>query len=119
MRLGKGLLTVVVLHVALYAAAGEVPDAPSAILTRSPASLLSPLLPSPDAAEFAPAPVLNLERPKPRKVVDGKFLFLTGLATGLTVADYEMTQSCMARHLCKEADPLLPHSRVGMYGTNI
>ncbi len=126
MRLGGIFLIAAVLLLTLAAAGGEIPDAPSAIVLpeRGVPLVREPLLPNFDIAEFAPAPIVNAavfgpERPRPRRIIDAKFLLLAGISTGLTVADYEMTQSCLARHVCAEADPLLPHSRAGMYATNI
>jgi len=116
--------------VAVLLSAGELPDAPgrdrpvprTAVASPSAADestaltldLAQPVMPA--------RPVISITNPadKPaKKVFDKKFAFLAVLATGLTVADYEMTQRCLARHSCVEADPLLPHSRAGMYATNI
>jgi hypothetical protein len=65
----------------------------------------------------AASPVIG-EAPK-KKILDGKFLLLIGLGTALTIADYEMTLRCLDRRICREANPLLPTSRAGMYATNI
>ena len=54
-----------------------------------------------------------------KKVFDKKFAVLAGLAAGLTIADFEMSQHCLQRHTCVEADPLMPTSHAGMYLTNI
>jgi len=83
-----------------------------------------PLRPVPYHSAMAVQPVLRsamLTAPQPRsgRVFDKKFAFLAAFSTALTVADYEMTVSCLARHACAEADPFLPHTRVGMYATNI
>ena len=56
---------------------------------------------------------------RPRKILDRSFLLLIGAGTGLTVLDFEMTQSCLSRRVCREANPLVPTSRAGMYATNI
>ena len=67
-----------------------------------------------------PLVIAPLSEPRPRKrVVDGKFMLLMGISTGLTIADYEMTLSCLSRHVCKEGNPTLPTSRAGMYASNM
>jgi hypothetical protein len=109
----------------LSAIAAELPDAPSSgrvqpVSVVTPAPRDSSILTATDAAEWAmPAVVLPAETKPARKVFDKKFALLTGLGTALTIADYEMTQHCLAARTCVETDPLLPHSRAGMYGTNI
>ncbi len=117
---GRRWLAAALLFVFAFAAkAAELPDAPSSrAMLPVPAASRSELL----AAAVDPIqPVLPVLAPAkaPRKVFDRKFALLIGLSTALTVADYEMTQSCMARHACVESDPFLPHSRAGMYATNI
>jgi hypothetical protein len=112
------LLLIAVLLCTAVAFAADPPDAPSATkaaLLHSPAEFnASPV--SFDVREFTTAMV---ERPiENKKVVDKKFMVLAGIATGLTIADFEMTQSCMARHLCVETDPLMPTSRAGMYASS-
>lgn len=126
MHLGKGLLVAVLLLCALSAAAADgapVPDAPSFTRLRDTPSVVPVnYVPGFNMAEWAmpsPAAVLIAAVPEKKKVVDTKFLLLMAAGTGLTIADYEMTQHCMARRMCEEADPLLPHSRAGMYATNI
>jgi hypothetical protein len=56
---------------------------------------------------------------KRHKVLDRNFLLLMGVGTALTIVDFEMTQSCLARRVCREANPVVPTSRAGMYATNI
>ncbi len=63
--------------------------------------------------------ISSVGRQKPRKVLDRTFLLMMGAGTALTVLDFEMTQSCLGRHVCMEANPLVPTSRAGMYATNI
>ena len=66
------------------------------------------------------SPVVSpVGRQKHRKVLDRNFLLLMGAGTALTVLDFEMTQSCLARRVCREGNPLVPTSRAGMYATNI
>jgi hypothetical protein len=84
-----------------------------------PAPRDSSILTASDSAEWAmPLAIAPAEKPR-RKVFDKKFGLLVGLGTALTIADYEMTQHCLAARTCVETDPLLPHSRAGMYGTNM
>lgn len=111
-----------VLLCAVSAFAAEPPNAPS--------SLLQPVEPTAALHELSGMPAFNLvesvappviiEPPAPkRRVFDKKFALLAGLAAGLTIADFEMTQRCLHRHTCVEADPLMPTSHAGMYATNI
>jgi hypothetical protein len=115
----KSLLICAMLLLSLAALAGEDPDAPSATrvnaLQRS-AALNTFSIKSFDAAEWA---VIVAPAPVKKKVVDKKFLALTGIATVLTVADFEMTQHCLGNRTCVEADPLMPSSRAGMYASSI
>jgi hypothetical protein len=60
-----------------------------------------------------------LEAPSRRKVVDASFLLMVGAGTALTVIDYEMTLSCLSRRVCREANPILPTTRSGMYVSNL
>jgi hypothetical protein len=116
--MGKSLAVCAMLLVAAMAFATDPPDAPSATrakdlrnsaaLSTSPASTF-------DIDEFAViAPVTAPDK----KVVDKKFLALTGVATVLTVMDFEMTQHCLGNHTCAESDPLMPTSRAGMYASS-
>ena len=103
------------------ALAGEDPEAPSA--TRANALQKSTALNTSAVTSFDPkewaAMVAVARVPVKKKVVDKKFLALTGIATALTVADFEMTQHCLGNHACVEADPLMPSSRAGMYASSI
>jgi hypothetical protein len=54
-----------------------------------------------------------------KRVVDGKFIGMSALAMGLTVADIESTQHCLRNGTCRELNPLMPHSRLGMYAVNV
>ena len=106
----------------LLAADNSIPDSPGAVRAKAGIAADS-VATSFDIAEFralhAPAMfAVAIAKPK-RKVLDKKFLLLAGLGTGLTILDYELTQRCLAAQSCVEADPLLPHSRAGMYATNI
>jgi hypothetical protein len=119
--MGRGLL-IAVLLTAVVAFAGETPDAPSATrayTSRTSAELNNAPFTSFDMNEWNAALVIapRLEAPK-KKVIDKKFLFLTGLATALTITDFEMTQGCLARKACVESDPLVPTSRFGMYASS-
>lgn len=127
--MGQGrrcLAAVLLLSCMLSAMAAELPDAPSSGRVQPVSAVtLAPrdasLLTASDPLEWATPGlvVLPAESPAPRKVFDRKFALLTGLATALTIADYEMTQRCLAARTCVETDPLLPHSRAGMYATNM
>jgi hypothetical protein len=112
-----------VLLLAVSAAAAEPPDAPSTERFQpiDAAAAIHDLSGRPafELAEWV-APPMAIEAPAPaRKVFDKKFALLAGLAVGLTVADFEMTQRCLQRHTCAEANPLMPTSHAGMYATNI
>jgi hypothetical protein len=117
-RWPAGLL---VLLFAMATVAAELPNAPSSN---------RPLLDSDLAEVHAAPPALDLAawvrpiaiEPAParkKKVFDKKFAVLSGLAAGLTIADFEMTQHCLQRRACVEADPLMPTSHAGMYLTNL
>ena len=67
------------------------------------------------ASPLVPVPA-HQER---RKVLDRNFLLLMGIGSALTVIDFEMTQSCLAKRICREANPLVPTSRTAVYATNI
>ena len=117
--MGKSLAicAMLLLSVAVLA---EDPDAPSATrinALQKSAALNTSALASFDAKEWAEM-VVVAPPPVKKKVVDKKFLALTGIATALTVADFEMTQHCLGNHSCVEADPLMPSSRAGMYGSS-
>jgi hypothetical protein len=77
------------------------------------------------ASADAPSYVAPYIRPiEPRKphtehVVDAKFVGMSALAMGLTVADIESTQHCLRNGTCRELNPLMPHSRLGMYAVNV
>jgi hypothetical protein len=62
---------------------------------------------------------IKMETTKPSRVVDRKFVGMSALVLGLTVADIETTQHCLSNSTCKELNPLMPHSRAGMYAVNI
>jgi hypothetical protein len=53
-----------------------------------------------------------------RRVVDKKFWLAVGTACALAVADIELTQQCIQRHVCREANPLLGQSRQRAYAVN-
>ena len=117
---GRGLVFAAVVVLATLAFA-ENPDAPSA--TRANTLRNSAVLNTAPASAFdlnewtAISPVIapGVER---KKVIDKKFLVLTGIATGLTIADFEMTQHCLGKRTCVESDPLMPTSRAGMYASS-
>ena len=47
------------------------------------------------------------------------FWAITASATALTVADVELSQACLQRGTCTEANPLLPSSRRAAYGIQV
>ena len=107
LRLASWLLAIA-LAFAPFAAAAEPPSAPEPQIQTA----------------MAFVPVVPIQRPaerafQPRRVVDTRFVSLNALALGLTVADIEVTQHCLARRTCHELNSLLPHSRVGMYAVNL
>jgi len=129
------------------AEAAEFPPAPSAIAATELSTALPESLPSEAAASteitsvslslpprnlldygeaplvanalIAPAILHMPQKEKRGKVMDGKFLAMIGIGTALTIADYEMTLRCLARRVCREANPLVPTSRSGMYASNL
>jgi hypothetical protein len=116
--------------VLLFAAAsmaGELPNAPSslrALPNESLAELRSTAPPALDLTEAVPQPIVIEPGPQEKKagkkkVFDKKLAVLSGLAAGLTIVDFEMTQRCLHRRTCVEADPLMPTSHAGMYLTNM
>ena len=123
MRL-RDLATLVVLFSALLCVAGETSPAtaPAPDLLAMASGLSLRPAPFYEATAVQPrlvSPHLLSEQKQPAKVFDKKFAFLAAVSTALTIADYEMTSDCLARHACAEADPLLPRNRTGMYATNI
>jgi len=122
MRIRHFAALAVLVSALLSRAAETAPVSPPAPDLLALASAL-PLRPVPYHSAMAVQPVLPAvvaaPQPRPGRVFDKKFAFLAALSTALTVADYEMTANCLARHACAEADPLLPHTRAGMYATNI
>jgi hypothetical protein len=115
---------------AVAALAAELPDAPSSDRA-DPRIDLAELryISAPaafDTAEWVAQPIAVVQPvvaetapAKRKKVFDKKFALLAGLAAGLTIADFEMTQRCLHRHTCVEANPLMPTSRAGMYISNM
>ena len=111
------LLIIAVLLCTVSAFAGDIPDAPSATRAsmRTEAALTSSSLNGFDLREWT----MVAPRTETKKVIDKKFLVLAGLSSALTVADFELTQSCIAGHRCIESDPLMPSSRAGMYASSM
>lgn len=122
--MGKRLVLCAVLLLAAAAFATDPPDAPSA--TRLNSLRTSGVINTSQATTFdlnewttvVVAPVLATDQAH-KKVVDKKFLALTGVATALTVMDFEMTQHCLGNRTCVESDPLMPTSRAGMYASSL
>jgi len=59
------------------------------------------------------------DAPQHPRVIDKKFWAMSVLVMGLTISDLERTQSCLHRGTCVELNPMLPHSRAGMYAVNL
>ncbi len=137
MRQGRRWLAgPLVLLFAVSCLAGELPDAPSSnfMLERAvtPVELTELRVVLPPAFDLGTAialpaampmiaPVVAVQKPLPerKKVFDKKFALLAGFAAGLTIADFEMTQRCLHRHTCVEADPLMPTNHAAMYVSNL
>jgi len=99
-------VTVICLFAAVGCPAQE--STPATVVTNAPA-LESFRLPKPSLAET----------PQPRRVTDKKFFVISALVVGLTISDVERTQHCLHRGTCIEMNPMLPHSRAGMYAVNV
>jgi len=87
-----------------------------------PATTKSQLLASADAPSYTASYLIRpIEpaKPKPKPVADAKFIGMSALAMGLTIADIETTQHCLGNGTCRELNPMIPHSRAGMYAVNI
>ncbi len=98
------LLLAIVLSTAM-AKAQQVPDAPTP---------MPMLLTHASGRTFT-----GVSDQKPARVVDRKFVALSATLMSLTVSDLERTQHCLARGTCTEMNPMLPHSRAGMYAVNV
>ena len=51
----------------------------------------------------------------PRKSNWRPVLLMTAASVGTAIVDVEASQHCLAADACREANPLMPHSRAGMY----
>jgi hypothetical protein len=106
---------------------------PSLALPNAPhevAAELGAVIPEPPSvtreSTFLPLPPLTttmvaLAEPKPpakAKLLDGKSIALGVAVFGLTSMDLEFTQHCLHEGTCRELNPVLPHSRLGMYAVN-
>jgi hypothetical protein len=86
-----------------------------------------PVPPSQQLRASADAPVyvapymrpIQQQKAKPTRVIDKKFVGMSALVMGFTIADIETTQHCLSNGTCKELNPSMPHSRAGMYAVNI
>ena len=99
-----------------------------ALLFLSLASAQEPAAPKPNLLASVDAPSytaaylirpIEPAKPKPARVADATFIGMSALAMGLTVADIETTQHCLGNGTCRELNPLMPHSRAGMYAVNV
>ena len=119
--MGRGLVLSAVLLLTVAALAADPPDAPSVSrlnTLRNSAALNTSSTSSFDWNEWTPEAAMIAPRFERKKVIDKKFLVLTGIATGLTIMDFEMTQHCLGSRTCVESDPLMPTSRAGMYASS-
>lgn len=107
-----------VLLLAAVAFAAETPNAPSATRVNAPRNSAALNTSAASAFDFKEWTIASAAIVPNKKVADKKFLALTGIATALTVADFEMTQHCMRNRTCVESDPLVPTSRAGMYASS-
>jgi hypothetical protein len=105
------ILAMIVLIASFVMAADPVPAAKSQFVLSAAA----------EPPAYVPAYVRPVETKKwkNKRVVDKKFIGMNALAMGLTVADIESTQHCLGNHTCRELNPLMPHSRAGMYAVNV
>jgi hypothetical protein len=101
----------VFVFVFMSVASAQVPEAPEPQLRAS-------IDVSAFNAAYLIRPIQPL-KPKPQHVADAKFISMSALAMGLTIADIESTQHCLGDGTCRELNPLMPHSRAGMYAVNI
>lgn len=62
---------------------------------------------------------IEAAQPKAKRVVDAKFVGMSALVMGTTIADIETTQHCLGNGTCRELNPMIPHSRAGMYAVNL
>jgi hypothetical protein len=107
--------------------ASHLPNAPSMVTADLGAATPEPPNVSREMAAMTPLPpftpaVLNLAQPAPRPKVnatDKRFVALGAAVFGLTAMDLEFTQYCLHAGTCRELNPLLPHSRLGMYAVNV
>jgi hypothetical protein len=81
----------------------------------TPLSVRTGLEPVPYSAASAQSALLE----RRARVLDKKFVGMSVLAMGLTIADIESTQSCLRTGKCHELNPTLPHSHLGMYAVNV
>ncbi len=92
-------------------------DAPSALRAAEEPPATFALPAQPMAVPIAPA--VSLTPAPQKKVINKKFLLLTGLAVAFTVADVELTQRCLRHHTCVELNPTLPTGHAAMYLANV
>jgi hypothetical protein len=104
----------------------SLPDAPHVVaadlgaVTPEPPNVTRESAASPTLPPLTPA-MLSLTQPAPPPQVrwmDKKFIGLGVAVFGLTSMDLEFTQHCLHQNTCRELNPTLPHSRLGMYAVN-
>jgi len=95
------------------------PDSPQ---SSSPTPTLAAQLRASAAPPAYVAPYMRpvvINEAKSTRVVDKKFIGMSALAMGLTIADIENTQHCLNQGTCRELNPMMPRSRAGMYAVNL
>lgn len=103
----------------LVTAAGYAQQATPELVS-APGPAVAITAPTALAVSVAPASDFYfVEQKKSARVVDAKFVTMSALLMGLTISDLEKTQHCLAAHTCVEMNPMLPHSRAGMYAVNV
>ncbi len=74
--------------------------------------------PAPDPLRLSQAQLGQAGAVAPHRSWRG-FWAMTAAATALTVADIELSQSCLQQSTCSEANPLLPRSRGAAYAIQL
>src|SRR5579872_315240 len=77
-----------------------------------------PVQPAPDPLRLSRAQLGQAGGVAPHSSWRG-FWAMTAAATALTVADIELSQSCLQQNTCSEANPLLPRSRGAAYAIQL
>jgi hypothetical protein len=84
-----------------------------------PVPLKQELRASVEAPAYMAPYIRPIEAAKPKRTIDAKFIGMSALVMGTTIADIETTQHCLGNGTCRELNPMIPHSRAGMYAVNL